>query len=259
MYLGRTNSLIQVAKDSARGFRSTNNFIITIYLGQENFNSTYPHETAKSLKNDTLVIKVRKMLRKMSGHIEYDTWSAVENEKYLKLMPNDINTILDVGCGRGEFLYHLKNSGFEAEGCDFDDVCVEKSSHFAPTKKADILELSKDYPINSFDLVISLHLLEHVLCPYSALIELKKVSRKYIFIAVPNARYTAWDERPTHLYSWNGDTLSNLVLRAGLKILFLKQDRTNIFPNIVRATPIVNRLLLKAFVGPNELLALCCK
>ncbi|MFA6373259.1 MAG: transposase [Methanothrix sp.] len=35
-----TNSLIQAAKDSARGFRSTNNFIITIYLmmGKLEFN-----------------------------------------------------------------------------------------------------------------------------------------------------------------------------------------------------------------------------
>ena len=35
-----TNSLIQEAKDSARGFRSTKNFIITIYLrtGKLEFN-----------------------------------------------------------------------------------------------------------------------------------------------------------------------------------------------------------------------------
>ncbi|MEI8003757.1 MAG: transposase, partial [Methanothrix sp.] len=35
-----TNSLIQAAKDSARGFRSTKNFIITIYLrmGKLKFN-----------------------------------------------------------------------------------------------------------------------------------------------------------------------------------------------------------------------------
>jgi hypothetical protein len=36
-----TNSLIQAAKDSARGFRSTKNFITTIYLstGKLKFNS----------------------------------------------------------------------------------------------------------------------------------------------------------------------------------------------------------------------------
>ncbi len=45
-----TNSLIQAAKDSARGFRSTKNFIITIYLRMGNSNSFYPHETAKSQK-----------------------------------------------------------------------------------------------------------------------------------------------------------------------------------------------------------------
>ena len=43
-----TNSLIQTAKDSARGFRSTKNSITLFILGQRNSNSVYPHETAKS-------------------------------------------------------------------------------------------------------------------------------------------------------------------------------------------------------------------
>lgn len=43
-----TNSLIQAAKDSARGFRSTKILLLLFILGQENFNSIYLHESAKS-------------------------------------------------------------------------------------------------------------------------------------------------------------------------------------------------------------------
>jgi transposase len=44
------NSLIQAAKNSSRGFRSTKNLIITICLRLENLSLIYPHKTEKSQK-----------------------------------------------------------------------------------------------------------------------------------------------------------------------------------------------------------------
>lgn len=200
-----------------------------------------------------------KKINKLKRHIEYDAWLTRDREKYLQFFPQGIATVLDVGCGRGEFLYLLREKGFEVAGCDTDDICLEKSSRFAPVRKVDILELSQTYHENSFDLISCFHTLEHVLDPYASLLELKRVTRKYILLAVPNARYIAWDERESHLYSWNGDTLRNLIESAGLKILKLQQDRTNIFPNVLRFMPIINRVLLKLFIGPNELTVLCSK
>lgn len=195
----------------------------------------------------------------MSEHIDYNAWLVREKVKYLHFFPKDVSSVLDVGCGRGEFLYLLKEKGFEAEGCDIDDICLEKSAGFAQVKKVKASELSQVYPADSFDLITCLHVLEHTVHPYITLQELKKVTRKYILLAVPNARYIAHNERVTHLYSWNGDTLKNLLQRAGLQILKLKQDRTNMFPNVLRLTPVINRILLKIFTGPNELVALCSK
>jgi len=192
-------------------------------------------------------------------HTDYNAWLVREKVKYLQFFPEDVVSVLDVGCGRGELLYLLKAKGFEAEGCDIDDVLLEKSAHFARVKKASASELPQAYPENSFDLVTCLHTLEHTLHPYTTLQELKTVTRKYILLAVPNARYIAHNERATHLYSWNGDTLKNLIESAGLKLLKLQQDRTNMFPNILRLTPVINRVLLKIFTGPNELVALCSK
>ena len=195
----------------------------------------------------------------MVSHTDYDAWLVREKVKYLQFFPEDVNSVLDVGCGRGEFLYLLKANGFEAEGCDIDDVLLEKSARFAEVKKANASELSHAYRENSFDLIACLHTLEHTLHPYATLQELKTVTRKYILLAVPNARYIAHNERETHLYSWNGDTLKNLIEAAGLKLLKLQQDRTNMFPNVLRLAPVINRLLLKVFTGPNELIALCSK
>jgi len=195
----------------------------------------------------------------VQGHTDYNAWLVREKVKYLQFFPEDVVSVLDAGCGRGEFLYLLREGGIKAEGCDIDDVLLERSARFAQVKKVNASELSQAYPENSFDLVTCLHTLEHTLHPYTTLQELKAVTRKYILLAVPNARYIAHDERVTHLYSWNGDTLKNLIESAGLRLLKLQQDRTNMFPNILRLTPVINRVLLKIFTGPNELVALCSK
>ncbi|MFC1865768.1 class I SAM-dependent methyltransferase [Chloroflexota bacterium] len=195
----------------------------------------------------------------MQSHTDYNAWLIREKSKFLSYIPVEVSSVLDVGCGRGELLCLLKEKGFEVEGCDMDDVLIEKSAHFAQIKRADATKLSQIYPENSFDLVTCLHTLEHTLHSYNTLQELRKVSRKYILISVPNARYIAHNERKTHLYSWNGDTLKNLIEKSGLTLLKLQQDRTNMFPNIIRLTPIVNKIILKLFTGPNELVALCIK
>lgn len=195
----------------------------------------------------------------MESHIDYNLWLIYEKAKYLEYLPEDVKNILDVGCGRGEWLCLLKKKNINLHGCDIDEECIRKSSQFAGVKKVDIMQLTKIYQDNQFDMVTAFHLLEHTSCPLTALEQMKRITCKYILLAVPNARYTAYDERPTHLYSWNGDTLKNLIEKAGLQILMLKQDRTNIFPNILRFTPIINRILLHLFIGPNELIALCLK
>ncbi len=192
-------------------------------------------------------------------HLEYDIWKEDQYEKYISYIEKDVESVLDVGCGRGEWLSLLKKKGFDTYGCDLDYICVNKSSNFGSVKRADIVNLSDSYESNQFDLVTAFHILEHVTCPLKALEQMKKVSKKYVLTAVPNARYISQDELLTHIYSWNGDTFTNLLNKAGLKVLSIKQDRTNVFPNIVRSTPVLNRALLRMFIGPNELIVLCSK
>ncbi len=197
---------------------------------------------------------------RLAGHLDYESWRPKEKLKYLRYFPRDVVTVLDVGCGRGELLWILKNDGFKVEGCDTDDVCIRKAkSIFKEVNYADVEKLSEYYLGDSFDLVTCLHTLEHCPSPYLALEELKIVTRKYVLVAVPNARYIAHDARDTHLYSWNEKTFRNLLENVGFKILMLSEGWVNIFPNLLRVTPILNMILLKIFWGPMELTALVRK
>jgi len=123
-------------------------------------------------------------------------------------------------------------------------------------KYANVENLSKYYPPNSFDLLTCLHVLEHCRHPYKVLKELKKVTKKYILIAVPNARYIIQEEREAHLYSWNESSLRNLLKDLEFKIIILSEEWVNVIPNVLRMAPIINRVLLKLFYKPMELIAL---
>ena len=70
-----------------------------------------------------------------------------------------------------------------------------------PQPGADILGDAHDLPFKdrSFDLVLSRHSLEHVLCPYLALREMARVSRRWLVVAVPGDNPRCEDS-PGHLW-----------------------------------------------------------
>ena len=197
---------------------------------------------------------------RLAGHTSYDEWRPEEKLRYFTYFPKDVKTVLDVGCGIGELMWLLKNKGYNVKGCDADIVCIRKAKTIVEkTKYAEAQKLSEYYPDNSFDLLTCLNVLEHCRSPYMALKELKIVTRKYVLVAVPNARYIAHDERDTHLYSWNEKTFKNILENVGFKILTFSEDWVNVIPNLLRITPLLNPILLKIFWGPMELIALVQK
>lgn len=63
--------------------------------------------------------------------------------------------VLDNGCGRGEFLQAFAHFGMEVSGTDVSDYC----------KEAKIVDLNTDslpFPDNSFDVVFSKSVIEHI-------------------------------------------------------------------------------------------------
>lgn len=192
--------------------------------------------------------------------MDYGLWRPEEKLKYLAYFPKNVATILDVGCGQGELLYTLKNKGFNVQGCDTDELCIKEAQHvIKDVRYADIERLSEYYPSRSFDLLTCLHVLEHCHSPYTALNETKIVTKRYALFAVPNARHIAHNERDMHLYSWNEKTFRNILESVGFNILKLSEDWINVIPNVLRIAPVLNRVLLRAFWEPIELVAIVQK
>lgn len=133
--------------------------------------------------------------------------------------------ILDIGCGEGQSdKYFLKNMPkIKITGIDFDSQAISEARINCPqmtAKKDDIYNLS--FKDKSFDLAISLEVLEHLSNPQKALKEIKRVSNKFI-ISVPYEPYFSllsffsgkylknFGRHPEHLQVWNKRNFSDFI------------------------------------------------
>lgn len=93
---------------------------------------------------------------------------------------------LDVGCGDGFGMSHMKEIVPDIHGCDISEAMLKANpSDQAKLKKASAYELP--YEDASFDLVYCWELLHHVDRPIDAVLEMKRVSRKCVMLCEPNS------------------------------------------------------------------------
>lgn len=174
----------------------------------------------------------------------------VEEERIsrtISLIPADVRTILDVGCGNGAFLNSLSDV-YETVGLDASSEALKhvhsKSVH------GDISELPFDP--ESFDLLTCLEVLEHLPLDVfkKALSEIQRVAKKYILISVPNSEdldyhlvicpeCRCWYNPNRHVRSFNSQKLESLFGR------FVLSELHEIGP--LEPRPQYNRLLYTAY------------
>jgi 2-polyprenyl-3-methyl-5-hydroxy-6-metoxy-1,4-benzoquinol methylase len=126
-------------------------------------------------------------------------------------------SILDVGCGEGFVVKHLRETVAppRLDGLDIDRPVLDvarfqnRSSGFA---RASVFELP--FPADSYDLVLCNEVLEHLEAPERALGELARVSRGHLILSVPRephyrlanmaagANWPRWGDDADHCQRW---------------------------------------------------------
>lgn len=117
---------------------------------------------------------------------------ALKNKvkKVIDLIPADVQSIVDVGCGNGIITNVLAQQ--------FEVTAVDRSATALSFVQAKSIQASADQiPLKSesVDMVFSSEMLEHLeeQVLHNSIAEFKRISKKYIFITVPN------DENPDKL------------------------------------------------------------
>jgi len=101
----------------------------------------------------------------------------------IELIPHEVKSILDIGCGSGAFLNALPTN-YKTVGVDFSREALQYVKTVTVQSNAGALP----FPDSSFDLVTCLEVLEHL--PYTTfpdtLCEITRITRKYVIVSVPN-------------------------------------------------------------------------
>lgn len=132
-------------------------------------------------------------------------------------------TLLDYGCGTGNFLAHMKASGWNVAGIEPSSEARAKASENALVHE----RLESDN--GNYSIITLWHVLEHIHDLNKTLVELRRrlEATGTIFIAVPNYKsadaihyknhWAAYDV-PRHLWHFNQQTMTQTLANAGFKV-----------------------------------------
>jgi SAM-dependent methyltransferase len=133
---------------------------------------------------------------------------------------NSNSSILELGCGRGEFLNEFTNLGMKGFGVDISDFAVNFCTN-AEIKVVDITKESLPYPDNFFDIVYSKSFIEHFYYPEELFKEAYRVLKPSgIFINLtPEWKYiyTSFYEDFTHRTPFTKKSLQDIYLVSGFR------------------------------------------
>ncbi len=149
--------------------------------------------------------------------------------------------VLDVGCGRGEFVRAAGDAGFDAFGFD---LSPERVAHARDAlglgdrvAGGDAAAVARAFPGRSFDAITLWDVVEHLRDPRAALAQLAPLCHARTRVFVHTMSLDSWTYRlfrrrwyyvfpPIHLYYFSDRTVADLLGRAGFVFLAKENDAT---------------------------------
>lgn len=140
--------------------------------------------------------------------------------RMMELLPKgDGKKLLDIGCGRGDFIHYAAQRGWDAQGVD---LLRWDAPHSVSIRVGDFVAM--DLPEESYDVITAWALLEHVRRPSAFF---KKVSRllkddgRFVFVvsnfAAPGMRRSCTEDIPRHLQLFTPKAVESYLNTYGMK------------------------------------------
>jgi len=134
-------------------------------------------------------------------------------------------SVLDAGCAQPYLLEYFVRNGKEGYGCDISQTVIEKNRMRLPKCHFESFDLCKScYPADQkFDLVVCSEVLEHLEIWKTAVMNLTRMSKKYILITVPSGEIRYIDKKVGHLHHFQSDELIDELKEHGFSIVTVKK------------------------------------
>ena len=154
---------------------------------------------------------------------------AIKQKEQLAKRYAQNKTILDIGCGTGDFLGYCKNQNWKTKGLepDADARSLALKNNGVETESLDALRSIED---GSYDIISMWHVLEHVYNLNDDISEYKRIlkSGAHLIVAVPNCsshdsdhyqEHWAALDLPIHLYHFQPKNIEDLFQKHGMELV----------------------------------------
>lgn len=171
---------------------------------------------------------MKQELYKELYELEERHWWFVGRRKIIfslvkKYIPDNLNKILDIGCGTGLNSELLKNKGREVVGLEISEEAIRYAAKRAPWLKVIRGSFPEINLSEKFDLITLFDVLEHIDDDNSALLAVKELLSKngHAIITVPAFRYlwSGHDELAHHKRRYTSKELGEKIENAGLEVV----------------------------------------
>jgi SAM-dependent methyltransferase len=135
----------------------------------------------------------------------------------------DVRTILDVGCGGGDNLAILAaQQRYELSGADVSPEALAIARQRVPNTDLKVLNVEREVLPRTFDLVISLQVIEHLIDDVSALRNIGRMTGRFALIATMQGRMRRSELAIGHMRNYSEIELRRKIEVAGLEIVSVK-------------------------------------
>lgn len=165
--------------------------------------------------------------------VDYFHDQVIRGEIFYERIKNSIDissikSVFEIGCGAGGILYPFFKNKMKVSGCDFGEQYLKFGQDKGLNLYLGEVDLQKT-PVNSQDLVILSHVMEHFIEPLSEMAKIIELisPNKYLLVEVPGI-FTVFPTylnpvlcfQNAHVYYYYGCYLRAFFVALGLEILF---------------------------------------
>ena len=162
-----------------------------------------------------------------------DTWGDMQHvgpvhrhiqEDLVRVVTSlDVRSVLDVGCGSGENLAHLAAlQRFDLAGTDVSEEALALARRRAPSIRFSVLDIEREALAETFDLVMSVQVVEHLPADVAAFRHMAAMTRKYVFTSTMAGRMRPSEKFIGHVRNYSAPELRRKLVDAGLEVLWVR-------------------------------------
>lgn len=137
---------------------------------------------------------------------------------------SECKTLLDVGCGNGEFLLQARKvlHDFDFSGVDVSSAIIEANRASLPDVMFTTLDLNREHLNRKYDIVTCMEVIEHCSDYRQAISRLAAMTNNWLYITVPCGPVFEIDRRVGHQRHFSPAEIYEALTAAGLTVIKLE-------------------------------------